>query len=324
MRLATLLAVFGVGFSGTVMAGQSAIDQQVDAFFAKGMDHCKNAMELSRTSRQVAAAEFDRYQSYIGKVEALKPELKNDRMVQRQIEQCEQVGHDIARMEALPMVDKSLAVCSDVKSLLRDDEVSRAKARFLEYSRQRDKALELTDTVLKVGSNASKIRRCDRLEEKIIAAEQRIHHSEIKADRLISTLRKSNDSCEVTRSLVSDKTPSEESLEAAEAMLSQARDYFRQSEQYPEAVRRAEDYPGYESSRKIRQYMLEYSRCDQDVAARLTEKREILAQQQSSDDMQVAEASTGQQQQQAEVTAAEDRPGTGAAPELVQMVYGIE
>ncbi len=281
MRFANLIAAAGLSFSGTVLASQTVIDQQVDTFFAKGMAHCKNAMELSRTSRQVAAAEFDRYQSYIGKVEALKPELKNDIMIKRQMEQCDQVGHDIARADALPVIEEGLAVCKEVKSLIQGDYITKAKARFLEYTQHRNQAVSMTDTVLKVGSNASKIRRCDRLEEKIIAAEQRIHHSEIKADRLLSALRKSNDSCEVTRSMLADKDINEEKLEAAESMLAQSREYFQQTERYPEAINRAENYPGYESSQKIRQHMLEYSRCDQNVVARLDSKRDYLAQQQA-------------------------------------------
>ena len=330
MKFTSLIVAVGLGFSGSVVASQTAIDQQVDQFFAKGMEHCKNAMELSRTSRQVAAAEFSRYQSYIGKVEALKPELKHDIMIKRQMEQCDQVGHDIARADALPLIEDGLAVCKEVKSLIQGDYISKAKTRFLEYTRHRNQALALTDTVLKVGSNASKIRRCDRLEEKIIAAEQRIHHSEIKADRLLSALRKSNDSCEVSRSMLADTDVSEEKLQAVESMLSQSREYFRQTEQYPEAISRAENFPGYESSRMIRQHMLEYSRCDQNVAARLNDQREYLARQQAEAAAQVQQvAQTAEPAPQAPVTAAAPVEADTAAPaaigpELVQMTYEIE
>ena len=323
MRLTAFVAVLSFGFSGTVMASQGALDRQVDTFFSKAMQHCANATELSRTSREVARAEFSRYQSYIGKVEALKPELKNDIMIRRQISQCEQVGHDIARVEALPLVEESLTVCKEVKSLLRGDYITKAKARFLEYTQHRDKALSLTDTVLKVGSNASKVRRCDRLEEKIIAAEERIHHSEIKADRLLSALRKSTDSCEVTQSLVADAAANEEALAAAETMLSQAREYFRQTEKYPEAIRRAENFPGYESSRKIRQHMLEYSRCDQTVATQLSEQRELLARQQAAEAPVVASTSEPLPAS-GEPVAGSVEPTSAVAPDLVQMTYGVE
>lgn len=330
MKLASMVAVLGLGFSGSLMAAQTAIDQQVDTFFAKGMEHCKQAMDLSRTSAKVAAAEFDRYSSYMRKVDALKPELKNDIMVSRQIAQCAQVGHDIARTQALPVIEQGLAVCGEVKSLIDADHLTKAKASFLEYTQRRDQALAMTDTVLKVGSNASKVRRCDRLEEKIIAAEQRIHHSEIKADRLLSALRKSTDVCEVTRKMLQDDKVTAEKLEAADTMLAQARDYFKQSERYPEAVSRAENFPGYESSQKIRQYLMEYSRCDQHVAANLEQQQQVLAQQQTEAPVQVAanghDSSQGEPQGQGapsdpvEALALERGFGT----ELVQVSYGIE
>lgn len=323
MVVRTLIAVMGLGLAGTVFAGDAVIDQKVDNFFAKGMQHCKNAMDLSRTSRQVAAAEFDRYESYMGKVDALKPEFSTDIMISRQREQCDQVGHDIARSEALPLVEEGLAVCKEVRTLIRGDYITKAKARFLDYARQRDKAVALTDTVLKVGSNASKIRRCDRLEEKIIAAEQRIEASEIRADRLISALRKSNATCEVTQSLLSDDGVNAKALDAAGNMLSQAREYFSQTENYPEAIRRAENFPGYESSKQIRAYMLEYSRCDQTVAARLTDQRQQLAQrqQQNTEDTRVAvSAKAGQDDRVAEAASS----GQELGAELVQVIYGIE
>lgn len=279
MKLPTFIAVIGLGFSGTSVA-DTLLDQQVDQFFAQGVKHCKNAMALSRTSNEVAAAEFDRYTAFIGKVEALKPELKDDVMIQRQMEQCDQVGHDIARNEALPVFEQGLATCKEVKSFIQGDYLTKAKAKFLEYTQLRDQALGMTDTVLKVGSNASKVRRCDRLEEKIIAAEQRINFSEIKADRLLSTLRKSNDSCVVTQRMLQNVGDNAEKLNAAEAMLTQARDYFEQTQNYPEAIARAENYPGYESSKKIRSYMLEYSRCEQNVVASLgIQKQSVAAQQ---------------------------------------------
>lgn len=333
MKLASVIAVLVLGFSGSLMAAPMAIDQQVDAFFARGMEHCKQAMDLSRTSAKVAAAEFDRYTSYMRKVEALKPELKSDIMISRQMAQCEQVGHDIARIQALPVIEEGLVVCGEVKSLVNGDYLSKAKARFLEYTRHRDQALAMTDTVLKVGFNASKIRRCDRLEEKIIAAEQRIHHSEIKADRLLSALRKSTDSCEVTRNLLEDGKVTEDKLMAAESMLSQARDYFKQTERYPDAVTRAENFPGYASSQKIRQYLMEYSRCDQHVAANLAQQHQLLVQQQAAEPAQslkVMQVADNRVEHQAAEPTSEANEASGLAQErgfgaeLVQMVYDLE
>lgn len=291
MRFAAAFIVFGLGFTGVSHGAATAIDKQVDQFFSQAMKHCKNAMTLSRASNQVAAAEFDRYESFVGKVEALKPELKNDVMVQRQMEQCEQVGHDIARHQALPVFEKSLAVCKEIKPLLSGEYLTKAKAKFLEYTQYRDQALAMTDTVLQVGSNASKVRRCDRIEEKIIAAEQSVQVSEIKADRLLSTLRKSTDSCLVVNKMLEDAGDNPEKLHAAQAMLSQARSYFDDAQAYPNALARAENYPGYESSKKIRNYLLTYSRCDQNAVATLEIKREMIARQTAAQVPQVASQS---------------------------------
>lgn len=276
MKLPLIAAVLGLGISTGVSAANTAVDQQVDQFFKQGIKHCKNAMDLSRTSVEIASAEFDRYESYIGKVEALKPELKEDVMVKRQMEQCDQVGHDIARNKALPVFEESMSVCKEVKTLVSRDYLTKAKSKFVEYRQMRDKALSLTDTVLKVGSNASKARRCDRMEDRIIAAEQRIKYSEIKADRLVSTLRKSTDSCLVSSRMLERVGGNLEKLNAAEEMLSQAKGYFQQTQNYPEAIARSENFPGYESSKKIRQYMVDYGKCEQDVFAAITQQKETI------------------------------------------------
>ena len=315
MKLPTFFAVIGLGFS-SVSVADTVLDEQVNQFFAQGIKHCKNAMALSRTSREVAAAEFDRYKGYIGKVEALKPELKDDVMIQRQMEQCDQVGHDIARNEALPVFEQGLATCKEVKGYLRGDYLTKAKAKFLEYAQLRDQALGMTDTVLKVGSNASKVRRCDRLEEKIIAAEQRVNSSEIKADRLLSTLRKSNDSCVVTQRMLEKVGDNVEKLNAAEDMLTQARDYFKQTQNYPEAIARAENYPGYESSKKIRSYMLEYSRCEQNVAAVLGTQKQIFAKREAA--QQQAQLAAAQQQAAMPAEVLVEQSSSDTEPVLAQ------
>ncbi len=276
MKFPLIAAVLGLSLSSQVIAANTAVDQQVDQFFNQGVKHCKNATDLSRSDAETAAAEFEHYQSYIEKVIALKPDLKQDTVAKRQMEQCERVRHDIARAKALPIFEQSLAVCNDIKTLVSGDYLTKAKSKFAEYQQIRDQALAMTNTVLKVGSNASKARRCDRMEQRILAAEQRVKLREKQADRLISTLRKSTDSCLVSTRMLKRVGNNLEKLGAAEEMLSQAKDYYQQTESYSEAITRSENFPGYESSKMIQQYIADYGKCERNMQAAIKSKKKFM------------------------------------------------
>lgn len=259
--------------AGLVVFGHAGFASESDKGVAlglldKGLQHCTSAMKLSRTDQSIAKSEYDLYALALSRAVAIYPEISSESTkISRQVDQCAQVGDDIARAQALPFLEQGVAACKQAKSLAKGDYLSKAKTKYREYVGLRDKALLLTQSVLKVGSNSSKVRRCDKLEGSLMAAETRIEGEEADAAELISLLQKSADSCQVAQRMVTQSGVSRSKLDATKTVLYHAETYFQETELHSGAMKRAKNYPGYASSKKVKEITLQYSNCHDELVA---------------------------------------------------------
>ena len=233
-----------------------------------GLQHCTSAMKLSRTDQAAAKSEYDLYVLALSRAVAIYPEISSESSkTSRQVDQCVQVGDDIARAQAIPFLDQGVAACKQAKSLAKGDYLSKAKTKYKEYVGLRDKALLLTESVLKVGSNSSKVRRCDKLEDSLMAAQTRIEGEETDAAALISLLRRSSDSCQVAQRMATQSGVSRSKLDATKSVLSHAETYFQETQLHATAMKRAENYPGYSSSKEVKEITFQYRLCHDELVA---------------------------------------------------------
>lgn len=144
--------------------------QVSDQVFRAGVEYCNSAAKASRTDGKQARSDFSLYLSHLERASAVYPALlEHNTFARRESQRCQQVGDDIARAEALPVMEKGLAMCQDARSALREGNLKNSRIRFSQYEMNRDRAVRLSGSVLRVGSIAVQVRMCDGLTDKIAA-----------------------------------------------------------------------------------------------------------------------------------------------------------
>ena len=228
----------------------------------QGIAHCTKATRSSRTNQLAAIKEYKLYAIALSRAKAIYPNISaHSRTLSRQMEQCAQIGTDIARIQALPLLEVGVLACKEAKVLAKGDYLSKARIKYKEYQDFRNQAVALTDSVLKVGSNSSKVRRCDMLESSLMAAQTRVVNDEQKAVELISLLRRAEDSCLVAQSMAIKSGESRVNLDTTKSMLGHAKSYFNETPLHKSALDRASNYPGYSSSKQIQQLISTFLIC---------------------------------------------------------------
>lgn len=241
--------------------------QTARSLFEEGVVHCTKALEHSRSDQQVSQQEYEAYSHALSRAEAIYPGIIDDSAkTARQVKQCEQIGDDIARYQALPLLDQGVLACNAAKQLAKGDYLSKARTKYREYVNMRDKALSLTPSVLKVASNSSKVRRCDKLEGNLMAAQDRIEKEEVDANALITLLSRANESCQVAQHMAVKSGVSRSKLDATKAMVSVGENYFREASIHKGALQRAKNYPGYQSSKAITELSAQFTACNNEIA----------------------------------------------------------
>jgi len=167
-----------------------------DQIFRAGLEYCNAAARNSRTDSKQARSDFGQYLSELGRAKGLDPQfLKDNEFAARESHRCSLIGDDIARAEALPIMDKGLAMCQDARRDLDKGDIKSARSRFTLYRINRDRAIQRTETVMKVGSIALRVRTCDGLEDKIAQVKQQQASQKQLAALVLSNLKQANSIC---------------------------------------------------------------------------------------------------------------------------------
>lgn len=141
-----------------------------DQIFRAGVAYCNSAVKVSRSDSRQARSDINQYQAHVGRAQSIYPALldQND-YARREHQRCSQIGENIARAEALPVIEKGLAMCQDARSALRQGDARETRLRYSQYEMNRDRALRMSESVLKVGSIAVQVRICDGLTDRVAA-----------------------------------------------------------------------------------------------------------------------------------------------------------
>ncbi len=234
----------------------------------QGLEYCTKATRATRTNELDAVKEYEKYVTALSRAKAIYPKIsEHSRTLSRQVQQCSQIGVDIARVQALPLLDKGVLACKKAKELAKGDYLSKARIKYKEYQNFRNQAVALTNSVLKVASNSSKVRRCDKLETNLMAAQTKVVNDEHKASELITLLKRAEDSCLVAQRMATKSGESRVNLDTTKSMLVHAERYFNQTQLHEDALKRATNYPGYGSSKHIKQLTSIFSICRDELVA---------------------------------------------------------
>jgi len=238
------------------------------SLLAQGLEHCTKATRSTRTNQLAAMKEYKAYITALNRAKAIYPEIsEHSRTLSRQVQQCSQIGTDIARMQALPLLEKGVLACKEAKVFAKGDYLSKARVKYKEYLALRNQAIALTDSVLKVASNSSKVRRCDKLESSLMAAQTRVLNDEQRAGELISLLQRAEDSCLVAQRMATKSGESRVYLDTTKGMLGHAERYFNETQLHQDALKRATNYPGYSSSKQVQRLTSTFIICRDELVA---------------------------------------------------------
>ena len=188
------LALIGINLAHASITEDPA--QVADQVFRAGVEFCNSAAKSSRTDSKQARSDFDQYLSHFERARTIFPSLLQDNAyAERENHRCNQIGDDISRAEALPVIEKGLAMCQDARSALNRGNLEDSRSRFNQYELNRDRALKMSDSVLKVGSIAVQVRICNGLTDKIASAEKQNNNFARMARDVIAGLSRANDTC---------------------------------------------------------------------------------------------------------------------------------
>ena len=188
-----------------------------DQLFRTGLAFCNEASKKSRTDTQLARADFANYESHLERAKAIYPQLMDENdFASREATRCELVDDNIARAEAMPLIEQGLAYCNEAKTRLEASSgVFEAETNLKQYKELRDQALETTPTILRVGSVAVQVRVCDGLDEKISLVENQMKRTHRETDKVIASFNKAMDTCQVGTGMLKGATSNPETVEAA-------------------------------------------------------------------------------------------------------------
>ncbi|AUM14670.1 hypothetical protein [Ketobacter alkanivorans] len=193
-----------------------------DNVFREGVAYCNQASKLSRTDTEQARTQYSKYLSHLERAKTIDTRLlDNNSFAQREHKRCTLIDDNIARAEAMPIVEQSLAQCEQARAALDASNLEQASESFNQFQSLRDQALAVTPTVLRVGSLAVRMRVCDRLVEKISLAQSDQQLALQKASRALTVYNKALASCDVGRGMSATSSLSTEAVKALEDVLSQ-------------------------------------------------------------------------------------------------------
>ena len=212
-------------------AEEQSSSSSADAIFKEAVVFCNQASKLSRTDTAEARQQFDQYRTYLDRARAIDPTLlESNSFAERENKRCTLIEDNIARAEAMPLVEQSLAQCGDAQSALEASNLKAATQAFSQFEQLRDQALAITPTVLRVGSVAVRMRVCDRLVEKISLAKAERQLELQTSSRAVGYFNKALASCEAGESIINKQKPSEGTISSLEVVLNQLNNHNSQGE----------------------------------------------------------------------------------------------
>ncbi len=168
--------------------------------------HCKTAHVQRATDLPQAKQTYAHYLEFRGQAAELDPALdaSKDPAVTRVFDYCETVGRDIARSEALPVIQQGIDACGKARESLQRGDVGSARKALARFDKHKEQAVALAPAVLDVYSVMAGVRRCERLATEIESAFQQQQKASRQAQKATSYLLQVLTSCEALESPVSD------------------------------------------------------------------------------------------------------------------------
>ncbi len=134
-----------------------------------GYAECKSAHVLRRKDLPLSKQTYARYLAIKDQVAELDGTIftSGNPDVSRVVDYCDTVGRDIARSEALPIIQQGIETCGVAAKSIQGGDLDAARKALAQYDEFREQAVELAPAVLEVYSVMAGVRRCERVATEI-------------------------------------------------------------------------------------------------------------------------------------------------------------
>ena len=172
IRLISPFTVMVAILVASPIARADTFDEAVNHYL-KGFDACQEANGLLRANRITAAKKkLTTYKKYLNEAQKMDPSIvkTNKRDMEGNIKFCSRVETNIEVEQATPFVDKAIAQCDLAQKALKEKRPEAALEHLLAFKAHKDEAWNITDKLSDIFSIRNQIKRCQRLEKKILSA----------------------------------------------------------------------------------------------------------------------------------------------------------
>ncbi|OUS29360.1 hypothetical protein A9Q99_09675 [Gammaproteobacteria bacterium 45_16_T64] len=141
--------------------------------YLKGFDACQEANGLLRANRISAAKQkLNVYHKILGEAQRMDPSIvkTNKRDMEGNIKFCRRVATNIEVEQATPFIDKAIAQCDLAQKALKGKKPEAAMEHLMAFKAHKEEAWNITDKLSDIFSIRNQVKRCQRLEKKIMSA----------------------------------------------------------------------------------------------------------------------------------------------------------
>jgi len=237
-------------------AEQTSFERAV-IIFNKGFKKCVEANATRSKNLNSAKKKYAQYESFKDRAVDIDKTIltSTERSLPKNIKYCEKVHTNLLKAEASPILEQALADCKMATNAFKDGNTEESKAHYTRYLETKEKALSITDTVLKVYALSSGVRQCERLERKVSRKAKKIKLEDKGNQALITLLARSVTSCKKSESYLRNKKIPMDSLKRVQKHLKDSRALRAAKRKYPDILALAEKEPNRENSKRITQLL---------------------------------------------------------------------
>ena len=250
VRLISPFAVLVVALLGSIEARAASFDDAVNHYL-KGFDACQEANGLLRANRISAAKKkLNVYNKYLSEAEKMNSSIvkTNKRDMEGNIKFCRRVATNIEVEQATPFIDKAIAQCDLAQKALKDKKPDVAMEHLMAFKVHKEEAWNITEKLTDIFSIRNQVKRCQRLEKKILSAGKKQEASNLAIETVKEESQSYAQTCNQALTFLNVKSIDEVSIKNAGKSIKLAKSHKKNAKEEAAAFDIFAANPGHEAN----------------------------------------------------------------------------
>ncbi|MCG8672210.1 MAG: hypothetical protein MI867_22585 [Pseudomonadales bacterium] len=205
------------------LADAESFDSAVNEYL-KGFRACIDANNLRSSNIVAANKKFMYYKQQLDLAVSINEGIldSTERDMDRNLDYCQRVEDNLKRAEATPILEHAFTYCEASRSSYEKAQYTQARTEFEEYRRYKEDAFAITPSIEEVFVLASKVRSCERYENKLVRKEQETEKHLAQLKSMVTLYQTFKLECESTQAFVQREDFKISELNRANRMLNSA------------------------------------------------------------------------------------------------------